>query len=172
MYDQNVVVEMDIEGTYLGDFVSVPNPSSVLFHQTLSMVAISTGAFESASVMFFPFGGVADAATLRVPLTVDDAESITLLSSVGFSTAWAEAPDGPRALSMGENEDELFVTTDDEILRLCWGGTACVPSKRNAIVNLDGYNLKGADVLRAKEALLVCESRAPGHGSGVVRLCR
>jgi len=110
---------------------------------------------------------------------VDDAEWITLLSSIGYSPgpgafADVETADGPRALSMGENEDELIVTTDDEVLRLCWGGrgTACEPSERNGIVGIYGFNLKGVDVLHAKEALLICEAKGTGYGWGTVRLCR
>ena len=106
---------------------------------------------------------------------MDDAESITLLSSVGYSPGIPDSPDRPQALSVGENEDELIVTTDDDVLRLCWGGrgsTACVSSERNAIILKYGYNLRGADVLHAKKALLVCEGKAPGYGIGTVRLCR
>jgi len=55
LYDRNVVVEMDMDGNYLRDFASVEKPSSVLFHPTLSRVAISSGTHESASVVFFPF---------------------------------------------------------------------------------------------------------------------
>ena len=152
-----IVTMMNVEGEVLGEFARVEAALGLLYLPDRRQVVI-TGAWNANQIFFFDLDDYKEG----VRLEESDAAHVIYLDTVatgitdmewvdgeiiGVPGEWVEVhvlPGSPRHLSVGENDDEILVTTSEgEVIRLCVPGSGCKPAVRNKILVQANGNLRG-----------------------------
>ena len=147
-YDEHTIFIPGVDGGELGVFANVGNPRGLLFLEERRLIAVASQS-GGGYIHVFSLDDFQDGKGLEI----DDVVGSVDMEELGVGD--------PGSISRGERDDEiLFTTSDNKVVRHCVPATSCTSSSRNSIMLRGGLNFRGLGPILSRNTYVVVDRNA------------